>query len=85
MEAGTEIGNKQGLTSALDRSADSVGWRGTAVPAKVRTLQTQAWTKQKQTLFFQTVNHATVVWDPAVKPKRYFGRPFKHPKPSSQV
>lgn len=72
-EAGTEIGNKQGLTSAMDRSADSFGWRGTAVPAKVRTLQTQAWTKQKQTLFFQTVNHAKVVWDPAVKPKGILG------------
>ncbi len=73
MEAGTVIDNKPGLAGALDCSADSVGWRRTAVLAKVRSLQTQALIKQRQTLFFQTVNHAKVVWDPTVKPKGILG------------
>ncbi|MEQ2189935.1 hypothetical protein GOODEAATRI_030422 [Goodea atripinnis] len=40
---------------------------------KLKTLQTEAINKQKHYLFFQTVNHARVVWDPALKPKGIFG------------
>ena len=77
-EAAKAMGNKLGLTNTLDRSADSTVGQNTAVLAKVRPLHTQALTKQRQTLFFQTVNRAKVVWDPMVKTKRYFGRSFKH-------
>ncbi|MGL5684566.1 MAG: endonuclease/exonuclease/phosphatase family protein, partial [Vagococcus fluvialis] len=39
----------------------------------IKIIESQAIIKQRQYLFFQTVNHAKVVWDPVVKPKGFFG------------
>lgn len=36
-------------------------------------MQSQAIIKQRQYLFFQTVNHAKIIWDPTVKPKGILG------------
>lgn len=70
---GTKVMDTKATCTAV-LTADGVGCKPPKKAyANVRTLQAHALTKQRQNLFFQTVNHAKVVWDPTVKPKGIFG------------